>query len=135
MKKTNSMSTVLVLDDDPEQLASTQLVLAPLYKVVTASTDTEALRLASATRPNLILLDVMLQNGQNGFSVFHELSNDPVTADIPVIFLTGVNEVTGLSFGSKEVGQYLGKPPAAFLEKPLPPAVLLREVAKALAPQ
>lgn len=132
VKKTDHKPTVLVVDDDPEQLVSTRLVLSPLYSVITASTDTEALRIAGTAHPDLILMDVILQSGQNGFSIFHELSNDPATAAIPVIFLTGVNKVTGLAFGSDAVGRHLGKAPAAFLEKPLSPVMLLREVGNAL---
>ena len=80
-------------------------------------------------------LDVIMQGGKNGFIVFRDLCDNPMTSGIPVIFLTNVNETTGLSFGAGEVSRYLGRKPAAFLEKPLSPEVLIREVAKAVARQ
>lgn len=134
MKRPNRAAhTILVVDDDMDQLACARMALEPSYTVLTATSDTEAIRLAASAKPDVIILDVMLQGGQNGFSVFRDLGDDPVTSGIPVIFLTGVNQTNGLSFGTAELGRYLGREPVAFLEKPLAPENLLREVSKAIA--
>lgn len=133
MNNLDGMRTILVVDDDPEELASTCTMLTAGYAVIAASCGTEAIRLASENTPDVIVLDVILQGGKDGFSIFRDLGNHSATSGIPVIFLTNVNEITGMSFGAKEVNRILKRKPAAFLEKPVSPAVLIREVAKAIA--
>jgi CheY-like chemotaxis protein len=124
--------TVLVVDDDPEELASTCKALGSRYPVLAATSGEDALRVARSARPSVIVLDVMMAGGKDGFTTFHELQGDPATRDIPVIFLTNVGKATGLPFGSAELGKYLGWTPAAFLEKPVSTDKLLRAVAKSL---
>ena len=123
------MLIVLVVDDDPEELASTCRALGSRYPVLAATSGEGALRTARSAPPSVIFLDVMMPGGKDGFAVFHELQSDPVTRDIPVIFLTNVNHATGLPFGSKELGKYLGTEPAGFLEKPASANQLLFSVA------
>ena len=133
MKKPDRMRTVLVVDDDPEELESTCNTLRSSYTVLAAACGVDAIRMAAKSTPDAIVLDVIMHGGKNGFMVFRDLGGNPATSGIPVIFLTNVNETTGLSFGSGEVSRYLGRRPAAFLEKPLSPKALIREVAKAVA--
>ncbi len=125
-------STVLVVDDDPEELASTCEVLGSRYPVLTVTSGEDALRVARQVRPSAIVLDVMMAGGKDGFTTFHELQQDPATRHIPVVFLTNVGKAAGLPFGSAELGKYLGGTPAAFLEKPVSTEKLLRAVAKSL---
>ena len=128
--KPDRVRTVLVVDDDPEELALTCKTLGSRYPVLAATTGEGALRTVRSAQPSVIVLDIMMPGGKNGFAVFHELQGDPVTRDIPVIFLTNVNQSTGLSFGPAELRRYLGKEPAAFLEKPVSASELLFNVAK-----
>ena len=128
----NRVRTVLAVDDDPDELARTCRTLGSIYPVLSAASGEAALRTARATLPSVIVLDVMMSEGKDGFAVFSELNNDPATRDIPVIFLTNVNQSMGLSFGIAEFEKYLGSKPAAFLEKPVTAAELLRNVAKIL---
>ncbi|MDR2423016.1 MAG: response regulator [Deltaproteobacteria bacterium] len=80
---------VLVIDDDK---MTHQLLEAILrkggYKCVSALRGEEGLELARATKPQLIILDIMMP-GLNGFEVMKYLKASPTTASIPVIFLTG----------------------------------------------
>lgn len=132
MKKPASTARrVLVVDDDPEELAFACKVLGADSVVLAATCADDAIRMARTSLPDVIVMDVIMQGGENGFTVFRNLGDDPSTARIPVIFLTNVNETTGLSFGPDDLTRYLGRKPAAFLEKPVLPATLLKEVARA----
>lgn len=123
--------TVLVVNDDPEELTSDCRTLREEFLVLAATCGEDALRMAKKALPSVIVLDVMMPGGTDGFTVFRELQNDATTHNIPVIFLTAVNRATGLSFGSRDIGQQLSAEPAAFLEKPVSPKKLLQTVAVA----
>jgi two-component system OmpR family response regulator len=104
-----SEARLLVVDDEPTilELLSGSLRFAG-FEVVTAASGTQALRVAAATRPDLILLDVMMPDG-DGFEVIRRIrSGGP---RVPVIFLSArgaVHErVTGLVLGGDD---YVTKP-------------------------
>jgi putative two-component system response regulator len=126
-----AMPRVLVVDDDPEELAFACKALGSTCIVMAATCADDAVRMARSSTPHVIVMDVIMHGNENGFTVFRILGEDPVTAKIPVIFLTNVNETTGLSFGPEEVSRYLGRKPVAFLEKPVSAAALIREVVNA----
>jgi CheY-like chemotaxis protein len=81
---------ILVVDDEDQIL---QLVTAMLelegHEVVTASHGEEALLMVEDTRPDAILLDIVLPR-MDGATVAQKLREDPETADIPIVFLTGL---------------------------------------------
>jgi CheY-like chemotaxis protein len=101
------------------------------FNIVKASDGESALKNAKARRPDLIILDVMMPN-KSGFQVFDELKQDEMTASVPVIMLTGVSGETGLKFSGQDMGEYFGKEPFAFIEKPVDPARVQKAVASAL---
>jgi CheY-like chemotaxis protein len=100
--------TVLVVDDDAvvrEMLA--RVLVKEGYRVLTASSGEEALKLAREARPRAITLDVMMP-GLDGWSVLSALKADPAVADIPVIMLTIVDDKNlGYALGASD---YLTKP-------------------------
>jgi two-component system phosphate regulon response regulator PhoB len=102
---------VLVVDDEPHivALVSYHLVKAG-YRVVAATTGTEALDRARRERPDLVVLDLMLP-GMSGFEVLEALRADQRTHDVAVLMLTARREehdrVKGLSLGADD---YLTKP-------------------------
>jgi two-component system cell cycle response regulator len=89
----NSISTVLVVDDNPQNL---ELLLAYLEDLdcntVSAVEGAEAIDKAKQLLPDLILLDVMMPK-MSGFEVCKRLKNDPRTADIPIIMVTALSEL------------------------------------------
>jgi uncharacterized protein (TIGR02266 family) len=102
---------VLVADDDPLALQLMRDALAELSVTVLEARDgKEALRLAKAEGPHLILLDVMMPQ-LDGFQVATLLKQDPATAEIPVIFVSALgapkDKVRGLNLGAED---YLAKP-------------------------
>ncbi len=101
---------VLVVDDEPNIVNLVRMSLRfHGFDVVTAASGGEALRAVAATRPDLIVLDVMLPD-TDGFEVCRRLRARPDT-DVPVIFLTArhgpADKVTGLTYGGDD---YVTKP-------------------------
>lgn len=103
---------VLIVDDSSDTIRLIGGVLQDDYDLLVATDGASALRIASdpATRPHLILLDVIMP-GINGYEVCERLKRDPVTVDIPVIFTTildeAQDETRGLLMGAVD---YIGKP-------------------------
>ena len=131
--QTVHVQTVLVVDDDPEWLDFLSRAIGSQYPVLSATNGEDAVRRAQRACPDVIILDVMMPGGRDGFSTYSELQRDPRTQDIPVLMLSEVNRKTGLDFGAEEMNRHLGKAPAAFLEKPISAERLLGEVEKVLA--
>ena len=102
---------VLVADDEPYVVLAISEVLEGLpASVLTAHDGEEALRLARAERPDLILLDVKMP-GLDGFQVATALKKDPATAGIPLVFFSALGapseKVRGLELGADD---YVTKP-------------------------
>ena len=76
----------------------------------------------------VILLDVQMP-GESGFNTFASLRENEATAEIPVVMVTGVAEKTGIKFSGKEMGEFIGKEPNGYLEKPIDPEGLKSTVA------
>ena len=112
---------ILIVDDAAENLLVLSDLLRPQYKVLAATNGEGCLRVAHGPlRPELILLDVMMP-GMDGYEVLTRLRDDPLTADIPVIFLTAL-----ATTGDEERGLRLGA--ADYITKPISPAIVLARV-------
>src|SRR5512133_3982652 len=86
--KVTEKSTILVVDDTPENLTLMSHLLWGLYKVKVANGGETALKIAmSDAPPDLILLDIMMPD-MDGYEVCRRLKCDPRTMNIPIIFLT-----------------------------------------------
>jgi CheY-like chemotaxis protein len=79
-------------------------------------------------RPDLVILDVMMDHLSEGFDVARKLKKDPATADLPIIMLTGVDQVYNVRMEVDESWV----PCERYLEKPVAPDVLLGHVAEVL---
>jgi signal transduction histidine kinase len=80
--------TVVVIDDEPTDLALVEAVLAPAgFAVVRASSGLEGVGLVRQRRPRVVLLDLMMPD-MDGFAVVEMLHADPATADVPIVVLT-----------------------------------------------
>jgi CheY-like chemotaxis protein len=123
---------VMALDDDPDCLAFVHAALGKEYQLTTLSDARDAVPTAVKISPDVIILDVMMPEGKDGFSVFCDLRQNERTRKIPVIMLTQVNELTELQFGTESMQEYLGEAPSAFLEKPIDIDHLQEEVKKAI---
>jgi two-component system, NtrC family, sensor kinase len=114
-------ATLLIVDDEPEILSVMGQILAPLYTLRAANSGERALIVArTQPLPDLILLDVMMPD-MDGYSVLSQLKKNPITQDIPVIFVTAMR-----NFESEEKGLDLGA--IDYITKPVNAAILLARV-------
>jgi diguanylate cyclase (GGDEF)-like protein len=115
-----SGGTVLIVDDEPSNIEVLAALLEAEYEVVFATNGAQALELVHHAPPDLILLDVMMP-GLDGYEVCARLKSDDETAQIPVIFITGLDDVEaetrGLSLGA-----------ADYVTKPFSPAIVRARV-------
>src|ERR1039457_1631441 len=85
--------TILVVDDTPiNRDMVTGILEAVGFRTLTAGDGRTARDLVRARQPDLILMDVMMP-GETGFETCALLKSDPVTADIPIIFLSSLDDV------------------------------------------
>lgn len=112
--------TILAVDDSPENLDLIKNILEPYYTVKVAPSSKLALQIARSQKPDLILLDIMLDD-INGYEICHQLKEDNETRNIPVIFLTAkrseADEVRGFKIGACD-----------YITKPFSPAIVLARV-------
>jgi len=121
----------LLVDDDPDQRLTVRLPLEAVgYEVFEASNSEEGLEAVKQVKPDLIILDVMMDSATAGFQLALDLhSPDPNSEykefkNIPIIMLTAIHSTTPLRFSPDEF--YL--PVEIFLEKPIETKVLLDKV-------
>ena len=112
--------TVLVVDDEPLNVAVLSELLAPECRVLGARSGQVALDLVASETPDLMLLDVMMP-GMDGYAVLAQLRRQVQGAALPVIFVTALG-----AEADEERGLLLGA--ADYVAKPIKPAVVLARV-------
>lgn len=122
---------ILLVDDDPDFLEMHKAVLENRgYEVFTATSAQEGLGRVRAEMPDLIVLDLMMEKHDAGFSFSKTIKTDPLFRKIPILMVTSVAEATGYRFSLEEDGYWMKTDD--FLNKPVPPEVLLETVDKLL---
>jgi twitching motility two-component system response regulator PilH len=104
-------TTVLVVDDSPtEQYVLKGILEGAGYVVITASDGEGGVEQARSSKPDLILMDVVMP-GMNGFQATRKLSRDPETSEIPIIMVTTKGQETDRTWGMRQGAKdYLVKP-------------------------
>ena len=118
------MKTILIADDDEDVRTVFGMSLERYYRVLEAATGPSALELTSRERPDLIVLDWTMP-GSSGIEILTALRQDPLTANMPVIMLTGKEEEADRTRAAA-LGAY------AFLVKPVSPPQLLKTIRQAM---
>jgi DNA-binding response OmpR family regulator len=120
------MARILLVDDDPNVVASNKSALeASGHAVTSASTTSEARAAISRETPDVVVLEAMLDGGLAGFDLARSLAHD--NPDLPLIMLSRVDEhLTGKERAGQDHDGWM--PVARFMEKPLAPEVLVYEV-------
>ena len=127
----NSRAKILVVDDDPDfREAMTAILKSASYEVLTAGDAAEGKRKILDERPDLILLDIMMDSVFDGFSVCHAIRTSKefeAVRNTPVIFVSAIRQVTGPRFGYIGDGQDLAAP-EDYIDKPVKAADLLARI-------
>ena len=125
MSDTTEKFTVLAVDDTPENLDVVKGILSAEYIVKAATSGPMALKIAEKQPPDLILLDIMMPD-MDGYEVCRQLKENEQTRDVPIIFLTAMDQTTDEARGF-ELGA------ADYMTKPVNPPILQARVATHLA--
>lgn len=122
------MAKILLIDDDADFTEAVKIVLERNgYDVVSSATRESGMEAVKKETPDLIILDVMMEQPDDGFTLAHDLRKDGVKT--PILMLSSVGTVTGMTF-DKDSDMV---PVDAFEEKPIRPEVLLNKVKELLA--
>lgn len=112
--------TILIIDDTPMNIRVLSELLMDDYEVLFATSGADGLKRALSELPDLILLDIMMP-GMDGYEVCKRLKSDPLTVDIPVVFVTALSqdadEAKGLDYGAID-----------YIVKPITPAIALARI-------
>ncbi len=126
---------ILVIDDDPDFVdAVTPILQSALYDVISAPNPSEGKVKALSEKPDLILLDIMMDSLFDGFSLCHEIKTSKEFESMkhtPVIFVSAVKEMTGSRFQFKGEEQGL-RGPDDYIDKPVNPEDLISRIEKLL---
>ena len=131
VRKMNKPPNILVVDDDPNFVVVMKSVLESKgYNVEAAYDSKEAMEKIERLKPDLILLDIMMEKLTDGFNICYKLKHDPEMKNIPVLAVSAITERTGFKFSPATDGEYFEADD--YVEKPVKPTDLLERVEKLL---
>lgn len=120
-----------MVDDDPDYLFQTVAVLEKAgYEVISADNQKEAEEILSSFKPDIAVLDLMMEQPDTGFILCYKLKRK--YPDVPVIIATAVSKETGLSFGLNTQQERRWIKADLYLEKGLKTEQLNKEIKKLL---
>lgn len=127
---------ILVVEDDLDIFEAVRIVLeARGFSVSRAKNRAETGAELERERPSLIILDVILDTETEGFQIAYDLRTPSRSLyachDIPIIMMTAIGQLRGMHFSPEKDEAFL--PVDVFLEKPVPPSVLMAEIERLLA--
>lgn len=122
---------ILVVDDDPDIIEAITTVLESVeeYDVRTARDGLECMQAVKEDVPDLLILDLLMPR-MDGFTVVRELRENPRYRKLPIMILTSVREDASYRRYELEMGVRMDV--QDYIEKPVPPAELMRRVGNLL---
>ena len=123
------MSKILVVDDDPDFVEATRIILEGAgYEVVSAADGDESLQVIRTEKPDLVILDVIMSSILDGLNVTQQLQEDPEHKDIPIVMVTSIANTDYAALFPTDEYVHI----SAFMTKPVPPDRLLEQVSRLL---
>ena len=117
------MKKIILVDDDPDIQESIKMVLENAgYAFKGAMNSETGMALIKQENPDLIILDVMMEQPDDGFFMAQDLRAQGV--NIPIIMLTSISSVTGMKFSKNSEMVKVDE----FIEKPITPSLLLEKI-------
>jgi len=124
-----SKKRILIVDDDQDYGDALRIVLENNgYEVNHVLNIRDGQKVLEGEKPNLIILDVMMDRHTDGFDLCYDLKHDEACRTITIMMVTAVTEKTGFKFSPETDGEYLEAD--AYVAKPIPVAELLSRVNK-----
>ena len=122
---------ILIVDDDRDLVDTLRTVLESAgYQVSSAGSRAEGWQKAQQSPPDLAIIDVMMGTEVEGFQLTYDFRRDEKLKAVPIVMLTAINQRLPYGFSLDKDREFL--PVDRFLEKPVEPQVLLKEVEKLL---
>lgn len=116
------MALIAIIDDDPDILDASSLILKSKgHSIVTATNPDDGYKIVVEQKPDLIILDVMMDEPDDGFYLAQKFRKEGIKT--PIIMYTSVSKATGLDFDKSEL-----VPVEDFVEKPITPEELIQKV-------
>lgn len=116
------MAKIVIIDDDPDILDASSLVLnSKGHEVITATNPEDGYQFVIDNSPDLIILDVMMNEPDDGFFLAQKFRRNKIT--VPILMYTSVSKTIGMDFGVNEL-----VPVDDFVEKPISPSLLVEKV-------
>jgi CheY-like chemotaxis protein len=123
------MTRILIVDDDPDFVEATRIVLeGEGYETVSASNGAAALTAVRAQKPDLVVLDVIMSSILDGLNVTQELQDDPEHNDIPILMVTSIANTDYAALFPTDEYVHI----SAFMTKPISPDALTAQVKRLL---
>jgi len=120
------MAVIVIIDDDPDILDASSLILTSKgFKVITANNPQDGYKIVKENSPDLIILDVMMDEQDDGFFLAQKFRREKF--EIPIIMYSSVSKALGIEFAAGEM-----IPVDEFVEKPISPDALIDKVEKLL---
>lgn len=89
--------TILIVDDDSDYLFQTKMLVEGFgYNTITAESQKEAEKIIATTKPDLAIIDLMMENEDSGFILSYKMKKS--YPEVPIIIATAVTAETGMSF-------------------------------------
>jgi DNA-binding response OmpR family regulator len=120
---------ILIIDDDKDYSEALKIVLENYgFAVDHVPNIQDGRKALEAGRPDLIILDVMMDKHTDGFDLCYSLKHDEACKQIPILMVTAVTDKTGFKFSPETDGEYLQADD--YVSKPIPVPELLSRVKK-----
>ncbi len=123
---------ILLVDDDPDFVLATRMVLEDQYEVIVAGGGEDGIRKARQDNPDLIILDVIMPV-KDGFTVAEQLKKDRQLSSIPIIMLTSYSQQKQKGKTSIPVSRGMTLEAEDYVDKPVQPKELLKRIEALLA--
>lgn len=121
------MAKILIIDDDPDFVLAVRTVLENRdFEVSDAPSAEEGIRRIIDWKPDLVILDVMMPSGYEGFEVARSVREEHGLKDLPIVILTSLHEERKVDYRFAPDETYL--PVDVFLDKPVEPEALVATV-------
>ncbi|MGB9640279.1 MAG: response regulator [Anaerolineales bacterium] len=123
------MAKILIVDDDPDFVEATRLVLEKAgHSTISAASGNECYKKMKEEKPDLVILDVIMDTVLDGLTVTQRIHDDEEINQIPIIMVTSIANTDYAQLFPTDEYIYIN----AFMSKPVAPADLIRQVNKLL---
>ncbi len=126
---TDKKYNVLIVDDDQDYGEALKIVLENQgFRIRHALNIRDGRAFIDEERPDVIILDVMMEKMTDGFNLCSDLKNDATCSTIPILMVTAVTDKTGFKFSPETDGEYLQADD--YVSKPIPVSELVARIKK-----